>query len=152
VRLGVQLVPVVGVYYQPSLYVFYGGASKVGPIFPSMVTGLQNALLASLTVHDAIEIAVGPSSDIVELVTSDPIVSSARCDRSRRGTRALVGLHQADGRHVEIETRLAWHVATSQNPKSWRRTSFTIGVNPHVSFVLGATLVALTGGVGADWY
>lgn len=141
VRIGAQLTPLVAVYYQPSLYVFYGGGSKVGPIDPSMVTSIQNALLVSLTVHDAIELAAGPSSDIVGYGGVVAVGAPSQ----------PVGLNPAAGRYVGIETRLAWHVAVSKS-KSWRRTSFTIGVNPHVSFVLGATLVALTGGVGADWY
>lgn len=137
-RIGVQPNSLLGVYYQASPMVFAGlsvGSTSAGA---SAVGLFQNSVLVSLTPIDLIEIAAGPSLDYAGIATA-----SVATD----GTGSSAGSNVFFG----AATRFALHLG-GKNEKTGRRTSFTLGLDPHFIFGAGDPVVVLTGGLGADWY
>ncbi len=137
-RIGVQANRLIGVYYQASPLVFAGFSVGEAGASAGAIGLFQNSLMASLTPIDLIEIAAGPSLDYAGLA-----VASASETEAGTGTASKL--------FFGLAGRLALHLG-GRSAETGRRSSFTIGVDPHVIFAPGSAVVALTGGLGADWY
>ncbi len=138
-RIGVQPNSLLGVYYQVSPMVF-AGLSAGGTSADAAAVGLfQNSIMASITPIDLIEIAAGPSLDYAGIATASVATDGTS---SSAGSSVFFG----------AATRFALHLG-GKNEKTGRRTSFTLGFDPHFIFGTGGDpVVVLTGGLGADWY
>lgn len=134
-RLGVQANHLFGVYYQAMPMVFAGFSVGSASAEAGAIGVFQNSLLASLTPIDLVEIGAGPSLDYAGI--------AAASTESGSGT--------GGGLFFGLAGRAALHLG-GRNKDSGRRTSFTIGFDPHLIFGAGDPVISLTGGLGADWY
>lgn len=137
-RVGIQPNHLLGVYYQFMPLIFAGASVGTTSASASAIAMAQNSVLVSLTPIDLFEIAAGPSVDYAGLAFAEAGVG---------GT----GTSGGAGTFFGLATRAALHLG-GKNEKTGRRTSFTIGLDPHFIFGAGSTVIAITGGLGADWY
>jgi hypothetical protein len=123
-RIGAQLSPMFGVYYQlsPALLLLSGGTGVVGggPSFNGGAT-VYNTAFASVTLAKMLELAAGPSADLVAVNTG-----------VGTGTPTF---------GFGIGGKAALHLG-----------HFVIGLDVHPSFYSGTAFTTLTVGLGGDWY
>ncbi len=137
-RIGVQANRLLGFYYQVSPLVFAGFSAGDAGASAGALGLFQNSLMAAMTPIDLLEIAAGPSLDYAGLA-----VASASETEAGTGTASKL--------FFGVAGRVALHLG-GRNAATGRRAGFTIGLDPHVIFGSGSAVVALTGGIGADWY
>ena len=129
-RFGAQLHRMFGLYYQQSPNAFLVATND------GIAAGFldTNALLASFTFVDPLEISVGPSLDYLAV-----------------GGCSTDGCGAASGTHFGVHGRVALHLG-GRNPENGRRSAFTIGLDAHPIFTSADPVVLITGGLGAEFY
>ncbi|MDX2009213.1 MAG: hypothetical protein SFW67_03435 [Myxococcaceae bacterium] len=129
-RLGIQIGKPFALMLQtmPNLYVLVppGGATATG-------VGINNAILAELTLGDRLQLGAGPSIDYL---------GGAGCNST--------GCYSAEGVGFGGHFRAAL-VLGDRNPRNGRR-GLSLAVNAHPIFLPNRTLFVATFGVGAEWF
>jgi hypothetical protein len=129
VRLGVQLGRYFGILLQeqPNLFLISNSDGLVAGF------GINNSLLAELTLFDHLQLAAGPSFDY--------LAGGGCSDTCTAGAGLGFGLH----------ARAAF-VFGGRDPQGGRRSGFSLSVNLHPLFFGGTAFFFTTFGIGGDWY
>ncbi len=138
-RIGAQFNHYVGLYVQSqNLVGAIGAQSSSGALSGALMGHSQNALMASLTVFHVLEIAAGPSFDVLAFGNCDS--ASLSCGSG-------------------VEAALGGHVRTAINLGGWgpttaRRFGLSLSADLHPTKYVGQDggLLALTFGLGLDWF
>ena len=133
IRVGWQFNRLTAVYGQLSPYIWLPSRGHGSSLFAA---GCQFTPMISLTPRDVIELAAGPSLD---LLTS----GASSSDGNASGPFS--------GRKAAIHLRVAIHVV-DRNPETGRRKGFTFGLDLHPTFAEGGWFTFYTLGLGYDWY
>lgn len=145
-RLGWQIDQLLGAYGQISPLVWIGTSSATGvngsKVDVGAVSAFQLSALGSVTPIDLIEIAAGPSADIMG---GGEVKASAGTTGGSSSASAFAGTY------FGIHGRVALHLG-GKNAETGRRRGFTIGADIHPTFTSGSTLTFFTVGLGADWF
>lgn len=130
VRLGVQLGRYFGILLQeqPNVFLISNPNGLVAGF------GLNNSLMAELTLFDHLQLAAGPSLDYL---------AGGGCS----GSDCTAGAGLGFGLHAR-----AAFVFAGRDPQGGRRSGFSLSVNLHPLFVGGAAFFFTTFGIGGDWY
>jgi hypothetical protein len=137
-RFGWQINRLFGAYYQPTAFVWVGSSDKcTGSCSIGAIAGVDNSILGSISPVDLLEIAAGPSADYLTggAASAGPGSASASAFSS-----VYFGVHGRVGLTLG-----------SRNPKTGRRSGFTISGDLHPTFASGTTVMMYTLGLGGDW-
>jgi hypothetical protein len=130
-RLGAQITHLFAVYYQGQGI----AGALVGSSGALALAGGFNNVMVGLTLVDLIELGLGPSVDIL---------AGAGISTSGAGAGAEV--------RPGADARVAFLFGGGPDPGRIRRSGFSIGADVHPTFLDGGVLIAITVGVGGEWY
>jgi hypothetical protein len=131
-RLGVQFGRVFALMVQSQPNVFFI-ISPTGTVAAGF--GINNSLLAELTLFDFLQLGAGPSLDYI---------AAAACTGENCSSAAGTGL----GLHARGAVVLG-----GRNREGGRRSGFSLSVNLHPVFLFnGEVLFFTTFGIGGDWF
>lgn len=142
-RLGWQIDRLFGVYYQPTVAAWFGSSDKCGGASCDLgaIAAFDNSVLGSISPVDMLEIAAGPSADLLSGGKAGGSVGAGTASASAKAfSGAYFGLHGRIGLTLG-----------SRKPETGRRAGFTISGDIHPTFAEGETVILYTLGLGADW-
>lgn len=138
-RIGAQLGPRFGVYYQVMPMAVAKVASDDTDTARATLGTVPNSILISYTPKDWLELGLGPSIDYAGAEVS---VSGANGSASASDWTLRPG----------IASRVALHIG-SRDARTGERTSLTFGADPHLTLFEDSTVALFfTMGFGLDWY
>lgn len=138
-RIGAQLGPRFGVYYQVMPMAVAKVASDETDTARATLGTVPNSVLVSYTPTDWLELGLGPSVDYAGAAVS---VSGANGNASASDWTFRPGL----------ASRVALHIG-SRDARTGERTSLTFGADPHLTlFEEGTVAFFFSLGFGLDWY
>jgi hypothetical protein len=140
-RIGWQFSRLVAVYGQISPYAWVASDSKLSSVSLSAIAGYQFTPMASVTPVDLLEIAAGPSFDLL---------SGGGASTSVAGNTASASIGAFSGTYFAVHGRVALHFG-SRNAETGRRRGFTLGLDIHPTFTPGTAVTFYTLGLGYDW-
>jgi hypothetical protein len=139
-RIGWQFSRLVAVYGQISPYAWVAKNSKQ-TVSLSAIAGYQFTPMASVTPVDLLEIAAGPSLDLL---------SGGNTSGNVSGNTASASIGAFSGTYFAVHGRVALHLG-SRNEETGRRRGFTLGLDIHPTFTPGTAVTFYTLGLGYDW-
>lgn len=138
-RIGAQLGPRFGVYYQVMPMAVAKVASDDTDTARATLGTVPNSVLVSYTPTDWLELGLGPSVDYAGAAVS---VTGANGSASASDWTLRPG----------IASRVALHIG-SRDARTGERTSLTFGADPHLTLFEDSTVALFfTLGFGLDWY
>jgi hypothetical protein len=140
-RIGWQFSRLVAVYGQISPYAWVASDSKLSSVSLSAIAGYQFTPMASVTPADILEIAAGPSLDLL---------SGGGGSTSVSGNTASASIGAFSGAYFALHGRVALHFG-SRSERTGRRHGFTLGADIHPTFTPGTAITFYTLGLGYDW-
>jgi hypothetical protein len=138
-RIGAQLGPRFGVYYQVMPMAVAKVASDDTDTARATLGTVPNSVLVSYTPTDWLELGLGPSVDYAGAAVS---VTGANGSASASDWTLRPG----------IASRVALHIG-SRDARTGERTSLAFGADPHLTLFEDSTVALFfTMGFGLDWY
>jgi hypothetical protein len=142
-RLGVQFNSYLGLYYQNTPLVTFAPSQAGTSVSFHAGFADYNTVLASLTLLDIVELAVGPSVDYAKY---------ADCSAGVTGFVPTSGCQSGSSVALGGHARVAIHFGGIFASGKGRRSGFMVNADIHPLLLSDLSAFSATLGLGAEWY